>query len=161
MTALGLALTALGWFFVLRGIARKRTSVGGWHASVEWFRALARRTVSAYRRRKRQLLDWWQRTRQQIHNWKEAVLVKLKVKKGRALQELALDLVSATVKVSGNLTVRRGAPTPEGNQDRIDRLEQEMQEWKEAADTETLYSDAYTLIGGVITILGTFILALS
>ncbi len=141
MSWTGLALNAAGWALVVWGISRKATSRAKVHSVADSLKAVAVRTRSQLRAKRQRLALQWQ-------NIKERVFKRLK-----ASHTTVTDAVGVKDAVESVLTL--APPTTEGNQNRIDRIEEHL----ESGEEESVFADGLVIIGGFLAVMGTVVLA--
>ena len=152
MSWTGLALNAAGWALVVWGISRKATSRAKVRSVARSLKAVAVRARSRLRRQRHRSARAWKNFRNSVWNAGQHVRERL-FKKPKIIRGGAE--ISATSTMTTDGTVTRGEPTVQGNECRIERIE----EYLKSAEEESLFADGIVIIGGFLAVMGTVVLA--
>jgi len=151
---IGLVLSGTGWVLVVWGISRKATSRAKVRSVADSLKAVAVRARSQLRAKRQRLARHWQNIKNRIHY--EGQRIKERVfKRPKTSHPTVTDAVGIKDTVEPVLT--RGPPTAEGNQNRIERIEERLR----SAEEESLFADGLVVIGGFLAVMGTIVLAVA
>jgi len=155
MSWTGLALNAAGWALVVWGISRKATSRAKVRAVADSLKAVAARARSQLTKQRHRFARAWKNLRNSVWNAGQHVRARF-FKKQKNIRFSGHS--SATFTATSHDTFARGRPTVQSNADRIERIER-IEEHLKSAEEDSLFADILVIIGGLLAVLGTIVLA--